>query len=206
MRHVIFIVAGIAVAVAPTATGAQVPPPPKIVIEDPVGDANFINDQGTSDGTLGDAVTPGDVSEVTDLEAIGFSNDAKNLYVTIDTETSPPATQGVGFRVRVNPDGPGGAYCLVFEAFYPGAGNDLTEAKGHVRDVCAASEAVPVQVLGSMIVVPRNSHEALGRGATLTAPQAQGFIYLGTYPAGVPAPTSDTTKVGKDYKLVDKKR
>lgn len=38
---------------------------------------------------------------------------------------------------------------------------------------------------------------------TLKAPQAQAFIYLGSsYPAGAAAPTTDTTKVGTDYKRV----
>ncbi len=200
------IVVSVALSLAAIPPLAAAAPKPKVVIEDPVGDANFINDQGTGDGSFGDFATPADVSSVTDLASISFSNDPKNLYITIDTEAAPPATQGVGYRVRVNPDGAGGSYCLLFEAFFPGAGNDLTEAKGHLRDVCEGGESAPVQVLGSILVIPRNAHKALGKGATLKAPQAQGFIYGGSYPAGVAAPTTDTTKPGSDYKLVDKKR
>lgn len=178
-------------------------PKPKVVIEDPVGDANFINDQGNGDGSFGDVVTPADVSSVTDLTAVSFANDAKNLYVTIETEAAPPATQGVGYRVRVNPDGPGGSHCILFEAFYPGAGNDLGGAVAHMRDACAGGDPVEIQVLGSILVIPRKAHKAFKKGATLKAPQAQGFIYAGSSPpAGLAAPTTDTTKVGANYKLV----
>lgn len=184
-------------------TTASAAPAPKKLIEDPAGDANALNDQGTGDGSNGDNVTPADASTVTDLLSISVANDAKNLYITISTEAAPPATQGVGYRVRFNPDGTGGAHCLVFEAFHPGAGNALDTAEGHLRDTCAGGDPIPIEVLGFMLVVPRKAHKAFAKGATLKGIQAQSFIYLGSsYPAGVPAPTMDTTKVGKNYKLV----
>lgn len=184
------------------ATLATAAPAAKVVIEDPLNDANFLNDQGTGDGSFGDIVTPADVSSVTDLVSISLSNDAKNLYITFTTEAAAPATQGVGYRLRVNPDALG-SHCLLFEAFYPGATDDLTAAAGQLRDVCAGGDPIEITVLGNMLVVPRKAHKAFAKGATLTAPQAQGFIYSGSsYPAGVAAPTADTTKVGTDYKLV----
>lgn len=33
------------------------------------------------------------------------------------------------------------------------------------------------------------------------APQAQTFLWSGSYPAGVAGPYLDTTKIGTDYKL-----
>ena len=193
---------GAAMCLVVPSTLATAAPTPKKVIEDPLSDANFLNDQGTGDGSFGDFVTPADVSSVTDLLSVGLSNDAKNLYINFETETAAPATQGVGYRLRVNPDGAGGSYCLLFEVFYPGATDDLTEAQGHLRDVCGG-ETVEIQVLGNMLVVPRSAHKALGKGGVLKAPQAHGFIYSGSsYPAGVAYPVADTTKVGKDYKLV----
>lgn len=200
MNRAVSISIAMGVAMAATSLQATAAPKAKVVIEDPVGDANFINDQGEGDGSFGDFVTPADVSSVTDLISVSFSNDAKNLYITIETEDPPPATQGVGYRVRVNPDG--GSYCLLFEAFFPGATNDLTEFKAHLRDTCEGGDAVPLEILGSTITVPRKLHEAFGKGQTLTEPQAQGFIHSGSYPTGVAAPTSDTTKVGTDYKFV----
>ena len=194
---------GVVVCMISAATLATAAPVPKKLIEDPAGDANALNDQGTGDGSNGDNVTPADASTVTDLLSISVSNDAKNLYISIATETTPPATQGVGYRVRFNPDGAAGAHCLVFEAFHPGAGNDLTAPQAHLRDTCAGGDPIPVEVLGYQLIVPRKAHKAFAKGATLAAPQAQRFIYLGSsYPAGVAAPTMDTTKIGTDYKLV----
>ena len=168
-------------------------------IVDPVGDANFVNDQGTGDGSNGDQ-TAADAGTVSDLLEVTFTNDAKNLYVNIRTEAAPPAASGVGYRVRVNPDGAGGTHCLFFEAFFSGANNDLSTPKAQVRDACAG-ETTEVEVLGTMIVVPRALNEALGKGKTLVKPQAQAFLYSGTYPTGVAGPMVDTTKVGTDYKL-----
>lgn len=209
MKRVIVIAAalGLIAALSPAAPSAGAAPKAKVVIEDPAGDANGINDQGTGDGSVGDYVGPADASSVTDIVEISVANDAKNLYITFTTETVPPATQGVGFRVRFNPDGAGGTHCLLFEAFYPGAGNVLAAAEAHLRDTCGGGETTPIEVLGNLLIIPRSAHEALGKGATLAAPQAQAFIYLGSsYPAGLAAPTTDTTKVGTDYKLVDKKK
>ena len=168
-------------------------------IVDPLGDANFINDQGTGDGSNGDQ-TAADAGTVSDLLEVTFTNDAKNLYVNIRTEAAPPAASGIGYRVRVNPDGAGGTHCLFFEAFFSGANNDITTPRAHLRDECAG-ETTEVEVLGTMIVVPRALNEALGKGKTLAQPQAQAFLYSGTYPTGVAGPMADTTKVGTDYKL-----
>ena len=203
MKRAISIAAAIGMALSAAVSPLSAAPKPKVVIEDPASDANFINDQGTGDGSFGDVVTPADVSSVTDITEVTFANDAKNLYINVQTETAPPATQGVGFRVRANPDGPGGTYCLLFESFHPGAGNDLTTANAHLVDQCAGGDPIEIEVQGPLLIIPRKAHKALGKGKTLKAPQAQGFIYGGsTYPAGVAAPTVDTTKPGKDYKLV----
>lgn len=170
---------------------------PKPTIEDPLGDANFINDQGTGDGSFGD-ITAADAGTVSDITAITLSNDAKNLVVTIETEAAPPAATAVGFRVRFNPDATG-SHCILIEAFFPGANNNLTTGVAHFKDACAGGEAVPLKMLGTQITVPRKLSKAFATGAKLTSPQAQSFQYSGTYPAGVAAPTIDTTKIGTDY-------
>ena len=170
---------------------------PKPQITDPLGDANFVNDQGTGDGSTGD-VNPADAGTVSDLTGVTFSNDAKNLIVSIATEAAPPAATGIGYRVRVNPDGAGGTYCLFFEAFFPGANNVLTEAKAQFRDACGG-ETTELDVLGTQLVVPRSLSKAFAKGAKLTAPQAQSFLYSGDYPNGVVGPFADTTKVGTDF-------
>lgn len=171
------------------------------VIEDPTGDSNGINDQGTGDGSLGDFNQAG-VGNVSDLVKVSLSNDAKNLYVTFEAVGLPPATQGLGYRFRANPDGATGAYCLNFEAFWPGATNVMTEAKAHFRDACEGGDPVEIKLVGGTLTIPRKLSKALGKGATLKAPQAQSFVWTGSYPEGVAGPYMDTTKVGKDYKLV----
>ena len=169
-------------------------------IEDPFGDANFINDQGTGDGSTGDQAPGADAGNASDLGTVTFSNDAKNLYVLLQNEQSPPATQGLGLRVRVN--GAPGSQCLLFEAYYSGATNTLTAVEGYFRDTCAGGDPVPVEVLGTQLIIPRSLHEAFGKGKTLDTPQAQSFVYTGSsYPAGAGGPYVDTTKVGTDYKM-----
>jgi hypothetical protein len=191
---------GLSAALLTPLAGAA--PAPVKVIEDPAGDANFLNDQGTGDGSKGDQVTPADVSSVTDLLEVNIANDKKNVYVTFVTEVAPPATQGVGFRLRANPDGPGGTNCLFVEAFYPGAGNTLDAAEAYVRDTCAGGQAIAVEVLSNQVIIPRKSLAAFKKGSTIKGPQAHGFIYVGSsYPAGAAYPVVDTTKVGTDYKL-----
>ncbi|MGI8774117.1 MAG: hypothetical protein ACR2KQ_03725 [Actinomycetota bacterium] len=200
--------AGIVVAVCMTAGASVVSAAPaeKTIVEDPINDANALNDQGNGDGSMGDNETPADASTVTDITALKFSNDAKNFYISIETEGPAQGTQGVGARVRVNPDGPGGTYCLVFEVFQPGAGNNLTKTEAHLRDTCTG-ETTEIDAIGNLLMIPRNINQALGKGAVLTAPQAHTFIYAGSsYPAGVPFPVMDTTKIGEDYKMVDKKK
>lgn len=86
------------------ASTAGVAAAPKPHIEDPVGNSNFVNDQGTGDGSLGDQ-TAADAGTVSDLISVTFSNDKKTLYVNIQTEAAPPAATGIGYRVRTNPDG-----------------------------------------------------------------------------------------------------
>ena|SRR5688572_27981734 len=140
--------AAVAAALALVATSLQASAAPKPSIEDPLGDANFINDQGTGDGTFGD-FNQADAGTVSDILAVTFSHDAKNLYVTIQTEAAPPAATGIGYRVRVNPDGSGGAYCLNIEAYHPGANNALTKAVAFLRDGCDGGEAVPLEVVGT---------------------------------------------------------
>lgn len=198
MKKTMLVLAALSMTVAGSLHVAAAPAP-KPHIQDPVGDANFVNDQGTGDGSVGDDTTA-DAGNASDLASVTFANDAKNLYVNILNEQSPPATQGMGIRVRVN--GEPGQQCLLFEIYYQGATNALSEPEAYFRDACAGGEAVPIEVMGTYLTIPRSAHEAFGKGKTLTAPQAQTFVYSGSsYPAGVSGPYIDTTKVGTDYKL-----
>lgn len=200
MRRSITISLALGAVAALLASSLQASAAPKPSIEDPVGDANFINDQGTGDGSFGD-FNQADAGTVSDIIAVTFSNDAKNLLVNIQTEAAPPAVTGIGYRVRVNPDGAGGAYCINIEAYHPGANNVVTQAVAFLRDGCDGGAPVELKVIGTQITVPLKLAK-LARGDTLKAPQAQAFLYSGE-PGGNGAtyPVADTTKVGTDYKL-----
>lgn len=181
---------------------------PKPVLKDPPNDANFLNDQGTGDGSFGDFDEAGaDASQFADLISIAFTSDKKNLYVHIETESTAPPAAGEGFRVRTNP-GAGGLHCLNFELFFPGAQNNVAAAEAHLRDACeAGSDPIAAEATISpfgalLVVVPRKGVDALKKGAKLTAVQAQSFLWSGSnYPTGVAGPYLDTTKIGGDYTI-----
>ena len=198
MKRALSIATALGLALALTMTSMQATAASKPSVEDPLGDANFINDQGTGDGSFGD-FNQADAGTVSDITGITFSNDAKNLYVMLETEAAPPAATGIGFRVRVNPDD-GGNYCVLIEAYYPGANNALSQAVAFLRDTCEGGDPLKLTVLGTQIAVPRKANKAFGKGAKLTAPQAQSFLYSGDESGtGGMYPVADTTKVGTDY-------
>ena len=96
--------------------------PETVLVEDPVGDANYINAQnGFPDG---DHVTPADVGSVTDLMKIWVTHDATNVNFHIQTEAPQPATNGTGFQVVSTPGsgeaGENEAGCLRIVAVLPG--------------------------------------------------------------------------------------
>jgi hypothetical protein len=199
MRKILTVATALGLALLLTAPSLNAAAP-KPQIEDPYGDANGINDQGTGDGSVGDVTGAADAGNASDLGSVTFTNDAKNLYIQLLNEQSPPATQGLALRVRVN--GEPGSQCLLFEAYYPGATNNLTVTEGLLRDTCAGGDPIKIEVLGTLFTVPRSAHEAFGKGKVLTNPQAQSFVYSGTsYPAGVGGPYIDTTKAGADFKF-----
>lgn len=173
---------------------------PKTVVKDPAGDANGVNDQGTSDGSVGDQTAAG-VSTVGDLESIQLSNDSKNLYVNFMTAAAPPATEGVGYRVEFNPTATPGTQCIKIEAFFPGAGNDLSDFKAQLVDSCSGTATTTqVKIAGTIVTIPRKLSKAFAPGAKLASPQAQSFVAAGSGSAALTTyPVLDTTKVGTDY-------
>ena len=195
MKKTITLIAAFAVAAA-LSQPLQAAPKPNI--EDPLGDANFVNDQGTGDGSFGD-FNAADAGTVSDITSVTFSNDAKSLIVDFATEAAPPATTGIGYRVRANPDGAG--YCTVIEVYHPGANNALASPVGWAQDTCAGGDKVPVEILGTRWIIPRSASKLFGKGGKLTAPQAQAFLYSGNESGGATYPVADTTKVGTDYKF-----
>lgn len=193
--------------------GAQEAPTPTVVpevvnIEDPAGDANYLNDQ--ANGDVGDNVTPADASTVADILKVWFTHDADVIRAHILTEIPPPATASAYFyRVQVDPGGE--PNCLRFQIATTGPTSPTTaEAFGSIRDLCGDNDetftegiTVTIEELAdgtgiSTVVVPRTTHPALADNLVLAAPTAHSRNYLA---GAATAPQADTTKPGTDYTI-----
>ncbi|MDQ3877589.1 MAG: hypothetical protein M3290_04465 [Actinomycetota bacterium] len=179
--------------------------PDTVQINDPVGDANYVNDQSLLSGVPeeNDQTTPKDAGSVSDLLKIWYTSDASTVSVHIQTELPPPATASYIFRVYSNP-GEGSVAsstlgCLRFFAFIPGDGGGYAgDEYAGLLDLCNvgtdyAKNAVeaPLQVdtladgTGVMtITVPRSYSPLLGPGMTLEKPFASVRNLVGTGPDG----------------------
>jgi hypothetical protein len=96
--------------------------PATVSIDDPVGDANGLNDQGNraDTGFQGDHVTPADAGSVSDVMKVWFTHDAENVTVNIQTEVPVPASTAVSFNVFASPNEDWPLGCLRFFALIPG--------------------------------------------------------------------------------------
>jgi len=210
----------LATALAIPATAQEAAPTvvPEIVnIEDPAGDANYLNDQGTAGihgQTFGDNAGPADAGSVSDILKVWFSHDADVIRAHILTEVPPPATASAYFfRVQVGP--PGDENCLRFQLATTGPTRpDGTEASGSLRDLCGDVDETYADGITatiektadgqgiSTITVPRSTHPAFVDNAVLGKPTAHVRNYFGTSATGgVTAPQIDDTKPGTDYTL-----
>lgn len=106
--------------------GAQEAEPttiPEVVnIEDPLNDANGLNDQGTrgTTGFQGDHTTPVDAGSVSDVLKVWFTHDSENVRVHFLTQAPGPAINSLLFQVYSNPGGDFSLGCLRWAAVIPG--------------------------------------------------------------------------------------
>ena len=125
------LVAGLSLGLAAALSfpaGAQEPEPvtiPETVsIEDPLDDANGINDQGNRAdfGFQGDHATPIDAGSVSDVLKVWFSHDAESVSVHFQTQAPAPASTATLFEVFSNVGGDFPVYgCLRFAVLTPGS-------------------------------------------------------------------------------------
>ena len=116
---------GSALAIPASAQEAPAGPttiPETVQIEDPLGDANGLNDQGNraQTGFQGDHTTPADAGSVSDMMKVWFSHDETTARVHFLTEAAPPATNSLLFQVYSNPGGDYPQGCLRWAALIPG--------------------------------------------------------------------------------------
>lgn len=201
---------------------AQTEVPAVVQIEDPVGDANYIND-GTTFGAGGGRNNVGpmnqDASSIGDILAVWYTNDATTISVHVQTEAPQPSS-GVAYYTEVtsNFDDADNA-CVMFE-FVVAAPTFQRDTYGTVTDNCAASDPVDGDVLveegpdGTGIVtltVPRTANAAFAPGGVLTTPEARMTNATGPLPDALPEvgglfliyPVIDNTEPGTDYAIQD---
>lgn len=202
-------------AVVPSASGQEAPPevPEVVQIEDPAGDANYLNDQGLAPFGVpdeGDRTTPVSLS-VSDILKVWFTHDADNISVHVQTSAPPPATNSSYiYRVFFNPgDNPAG--CLWFEIITEGPTWAGGEFFGRLRWVCADQDPVDGEVSTvegpdgtgiTTLTVPRSLDPAFEDDAVLAAPSAETRNNSGTPAVGrITFPVVDDTKVGTEYEI-----
>lgn len=190
--------------------------PATVQIDDPVGDANYLNDQSLVSGVPeeNDNTTAADVGNASDLMKIWYSNDATTVSVHIQVQQAPPATQAYIYRVYSNP-GEGTVTsstlgCLRFFAFIPGdpgGGGYQGDQYAGLLDYCDkgtdyASDAAVGQLAiedgpdGTAIMsitVPRSYSPKLADGQVFTSPLANVRNLQGTGPQGDGQLTSQDT-------------
>ncbi|MDQ3952182.1 MAG: hypothetical protein M3279_04335 [Actinomycetota bacterium] len=207
------LVIAVALLLGTVPAGAQEQPPPAVPevvqIEDPAGDANYLNGQGR--GLIeGDRPTPADLT-VSDVLKVWFTHDAANISVHIQTEGPPPSSNAAYvYRVLANPGGDFPRGCLWWEAYVEGP-TYVGEPVALLRDQC--QDADPVE--GTLAVTtlddetglitvtfPRSSNAAFADGGIIAAPFVEVRNVTGGEGAGpATTPVVDDTKIGTDYTI-----
>ena len=230
MKRFVIAVASVALVAsglyAPVGAKQTEPPPPTVpetvVLEDPFGDANFLNDQGqrANTGFQGDNTTPADAGNASDIGKVWFTDDATTITAYIQTELPPPASQGLRYDVftAVGPDSALG--CVRFVAIFAGATQGQTttyqgptEAK--FFDACndgtnfynngiEATLAVAALEDGTGVITitaPKEASPFVATGQTLTGTTVASRVVTGegSTVGHVAAPYVDNSKVGADY-------
>jgi hypothetical protein len=213
VARVVTVVAALALLAGTVqSVAAQEPPtaPPEIVqIEDPAGDANYLNGQGFG-VTEGDRTTPQDLT-ISDILKVWFTHDAQNVSLNIQTEAPPPSGNAAYlYRAFTNPGGDYTEGCLWWEGFVEGP-TFVGESFARLRDLCAGSDPVEgtlaIATLADetglvTITLPRAAHELFADGSVLVGPNAEVRNLTGAAAVRfATAPVVDDTKVGADYTI-----
>jgi hypothetical protein len=214
-------------ALSATSVSAQEAPaaaiPEVVQIDDPLGDANFLNDQDNAYGTpaegQGDNGGAG-IGNATDLLKVWFSHSATEISLNFQTNGDPSLlAYDTYYRFSSNP-GTGEVAadetrgCLQWAASVNGAGGAYTGAtEGVLTDKCNVGDPVvgpltiaagPETTFVTTITFPRAYSPLLADGSALTTPfGVSRVLYVAP---GAPAPvttaaTIDNTKRGTDYTI-----
>lgn len=222
------LIAGVFVIAPAKAQEAPAVTVPEVVqIDDPVDDANYLNDQSLLNNVppTQDNGTPADASGTSDLLKVWYTTDAETISVNIQTQVAPPASAGSYiYRVYSNP-GEGSVAtstlgCLRFFVFMPSGNPPVGGYSGPLKagllDYCdkginyttdAAEGKLTITEMpdgtGVMtITVPRSYSPKLADGQVLTAPmaQVQNLAGTGTDGNGQPIPATDGSLPGGNWR------
>ena len=206
------------------ARAQEAPPvtvPSTVQIDDPLGDANGLNDQDNAYGTPlageGDHAGPAGGTS-TDILKVWFSNTASDVSLNIQLNGNPGnLAYDTYFRFSSNAgEGPVAADttrgCLQWVASVNGAAGAYTgETEGTFTDKCNVGTVVvgplviaegPDGTFVIQITFPRDSSPLLADGQVLTAPfGVSRNVYVGPTPTVATAVTLDSTKRGSDYTI-----
>lgn len=196
--------------------------PEVVQIDDPLNDANGMNDQGNrgQTGFQGDHVTPADGGSVSDMLKIWFSHDVENVSVHIQTQAAGPASTAIMYEVFSNPGGDFSLGCLRWVGLIPGAGatspwqgppviklidrcnDEGTNLFANGVEGEYKIETLPDETGLLTLTFPRSYSPLLVDDLPIATPFAEASLAFGADGAGVATPvTVDNTVDGTDYIL-----
>ena len=209
-RATVLLITGLFLATLPGSTSgaagiARVPD--KALIEDPAGDANYLNSQRLVIRN-GDHATPVDASAAADILKVWFTHDDETVTAHIQTEAPPTSSDpAYVFRVHVNP---GGDFnCLWFQFTTAGTGNTkgpfgilwdtCDESFVFFRGVRLKTTPGPGGTAVHSLSVSRDLFPTFNPGGVLGTPYATVRNYHAD--GEFTAPQIDDTAEGADYRL-----
>lgn len=213
---------GLAAALSIPAAAQEAEPttiPEVVQIEDPLNDANGLNDQGNRGtvGFQGDHSTPADAGSVSDILKVWFSHDADNVRVHFLTQAPAPASTAILFQVYSNPGGDFPLGCLRWAGLIPGAnyvGDPLIKLLDRCNDSGTSLYSNGVEGTHTIepgpdgagiltLTFPRAYSPLLADNLSITKEFAESRLATGEASAVgfVSAPVIDNTVEGTDYVL-----
>lgn len=191
--------------------------PTVVQIEDPAGDANYLNNQDLVVDNqevplphFGDHVLPVSADPAADILSVWFSNDARSVSAHIQTQSPPPGVTGILYRVWTNPDAAHPRGCLHFGAAIAGTTPTYSQDNwGYFGNPCGNLPIRDGQLEVSQladgtglitITVPREFDAILDSGQNLIEPFAHTRLYVNVI--GYPDSGNgqmDNTEKGSDY-------
>jgi hypothetical protein len=180
----------------------------KLTVDDPAGDANYLNSQYLVIRS-GDVAGPVDASAAADILALWFTHDRRSVTAHVQTE-APPSPSDPAYLYRIQFDPGVNSNCLWIQAVSAGDANPAGPF-GRFQDTCSQgsewSEEDGIRTTfrkgpsGTGVVsitVPRTMHPLFENGGDLQTPHVsvRNFHYDLVY-----APQIDDTRFGTTYRL-----